>query len=191
MTGPNIFHFPMSGSISGDFVLAYILRWADPKYQNVCPETHKLGDDLLRMILGKAEDPKNKIKTEHIRNIEEVWAYVTEGKRGTEDRVIVEHDVEAQVMLYDSSFPFDRILILTGKKYRYRPNDAISGRRVSAAYWKGDEEIPVFLGYGFFYRKDLLAVLDNHPYTGNNFIEEYRDYLRTWAEDVVIRPRLG
>ncbi len=202
MTGPNIFDFPTS-SLSRDFALAYILRWADPKYQNVCPKTHKLGDDLLQMIFGKVKHDDDEIAGEPIRNIKKMWANVTEHREEitvvrydhyVDDEIIITPCLEAEVRIYDSPFPFDFISIfMMGKNRRYRKNSARRpGREVLILYYDGEEArqegaCPEYSDFGRFFRKDLLAVLDDNPNTGNIVIEEYREYLKTWAEDVTIR----
>lgn len=61
MCVPNLFNHARS-ELSQDAWLAYILEWADPKYEK-WPALHKLGQDLLLALLRKAGRKIGKIKT--------------------------------------------------------------------------------------------------------------------------------
>ena len=83
MITPNVFNFATS-ELSQDAVLAYILSWARPGYQNRYPELNRLGDKLLRLLVEKAATKKG------IQNPLDKSEPVTELKVGTQrDRIDV------------------------------------------------------------------------------------------------------
>ena len=189
---PDVFDFALSQS-SQDVAMAYLLNWADPRYRDSYPGLNKLGDDFLRMLLAKTSNCTNGVgagdRTELPRGFAEVWANTHDGFFGKDYHAKnllfrwLHQGVEAQGVISDHGFGYDKVHLLifpdtSGLAEPWR-NVVVSGwKKNDAPDEDGETESLVLDAHGQIARKDVLAVLANHPYTGDRIVEEYRSYLQ-------------
>lgn len=171
---PNLYSFATK-ELSQDATLAYILAWADPKYGSASATNsgmHALGRALLGAIVTSHPARKD-------------WApeKVTSVKVATQEKRV---DVCVEIMTADGRV----FLIVEDKVHSGEHGDQIR-RYVEKAKSRYDESeiVPVYLKTGNespnrnisircgrFFRSDLLAVLNDHRETGNQIVDDFRDY---------------
>ncbi|MDA7972070.1 MAG: PD-(D/E)XK nuclease family protein [Gammaproteobacteria bacterium] len=187
MTTPNIFDFAKS-ELSQDAVLAYMLKWADPihAHEKETRAMHNLGKDFLRTLLDCTR--KGLPKRMRFKKIS------VEGQMKT--RKIPEKKgpgiVDVQVEVNDSI-----CLLIEDKVFAERHGEQIKRytkyadtecKDVRPIYLKTGNESPhtrrptenicFERNGGYFYRKDLLRVLNRHTKTGIRFINDFRLHLQ-------------
>ena len=171
---PNLYSFATK-ELSQDATLAYILAWADPKYGNASAAhsgMHALGRALLGALVTSHPDRKD-------------WApeKVTSVEVGTQEKRV---DVRADITTEDGKV----FLIVEDKVHSGEHGDQIRRYVEKAQSRYGESEIvPVYLKTGNespnrnisircgrFFRSDLLTVLNDHRETGNQIVDDFRDY---------------
>lgn len=171
---PNLYSFTTKERFQ-DAALAYILAWADPKYRNA-PEPnsgmHALGQALLGALV--ASHPAR-----------EDWApeKVTSIQVATQEKRV---DVRAEITTEDGKI----FLIVEDKihtsehgsqirEYVEQAKSRYEESEIVPVYLKTGNESPnrkMSIECGRIYRRDLLAVLDDHRETGNRIVDDFRDH---------------
>jgi hypothetical protein len=182
MNTPNLYDFATS-ELSQDATLAYMLSWAKPEYRVQHPKLNRLGESLLRALVGAAAKAKgiaNPLPGAVIKKLE----VATQKNR-----------IDVQAKINDDVF-----LVIEDKTGTCEHSDQIAGYTQAASRmekpdgkpWKvmpvyvktGNEcRLPAGAAHGVFLREDLLAVLDEVPNTGNTIVREFREHLRRWQQE--------
>ena len=173
---PNLYSFATT-ELSQDATVAYILAWADPKYGNASAAhsgMHALGRALLGALVTSHPDRKD-------------WApeKVTSVKVATQEKRV---DIRADITTEDEKvFLIVEDKIHSGehgdqiRRYVEKAQSRYEESEIVPVYLKTGNESPnrtISIRCGRFFRGDLLAVLDDHPETGNRIVDEFRDHWR-------------
>jgi hypothetical protein len=172
---PNIFSFATS-ELSQDAMFAWLIKWADPKYESADSEMHRVAKDFLRMLLGK--DASYEIRCVDVdrqwENID-VWAEVND------DTFLVIED-KTNTSIHDDQL--QRYRASVEKEYKGKRSD------LCYAYVKtGNEPLSILkkiekLGYRTISRADILKCLNT--YSGNNpLLLYYREHLQKEEDDTM------
>lgn len=172
---PNIFSFATS-ELSQDAMIAWLIAWADEKYESIDSEMHRISKDFLLMILGKNED----FEIRQV-NVYKQWQSID---------VLVEVNDNTVLVIEDktNTSHHDKQL----QRYREVVEEEYHGmnKDLCYAYVKtGNEPLSKFreieeLGYRTINRSDMLKCLS--AYSGNNDIMlHYRLHLQTIEEETM------
>ncbi len=177
---PNLFQYATK-ELAQDATLAYILTWAIPVYRESHPRLHKLGLHLLHTLLaskiGEAAVPPATsldVKTQSDRidvlvRINDVnengLVLIVEDKMGADLRP---NQIEDYIKKAEQRYPGRQIVpvyVKTGNVSRYK--------------------LPAAGKCGWVLRRDLLAVLDRFPDTGDTIIDNFRAHLQEWEDETL------
>lgn len=181
---PNLYGFATK-ELQQDAAIAYILAWADPKYRDApAPDSgmHALGGALLGALVTSHPDRHDwspeKVTRVRIRTQEkrvDVRAHIEAD--GEQVFLIVEDKIHAR----EHGRQIQRYVEEARKNY--------ADSEIVPVYVKTGNESPnhradnLSIKCGLFLRDDLLAVLDEHPGTGNRIVDDFRDYWRAFDEE--------
>jgi hypothetical protein len=179
---PNLYDFATS-ELSQDATLAYILSWGKPEYRDKHRRLNRLGECLLRALVGASANAKgvaNPLRSVVIEKLE------VETQRG---RIDVQARINDDIFLIieDKTGTCEH----SGQIARYTlavsRQEKSDGKpwTVMPVYVKTGNECrpPASVAHGVFLREDLLAVLDEMPNTSNTIIQEFREHLRRWQQE--------
>ena len=165
---PNIFSFATS-ELSQDAILAYILQWADSKYEKKDSEMHLLGQRLLRKILFCNDEQVDIQNVEVGRQWQNIDIYV---KINGNIFLVIEDKINTTV--HDNQL----------ERYRRIAESEFGGAWcVKLAYIKtGNEPCQILKqvvanGYKPVLRNDLLTVLNQYR-GGNPIIKDFKSHLQ-------------
>lgn len=182
-TLPNLYEFA-TRELAQDAAIAYILAWADPEYRDApAPDSgmHALGTALLGALVTSHPDRRD-------------WSpeKVTSVEVATQEKRV---DVRAHIRAED-----ERIFLIVEDKIHAGEHGRQIQRYVEQARktYDASEIVPVYvktgnespnhradrlsMECGIFLRDDLLAVLDEHPGTGNRIVDDLRDNWRAFDD---------
>lgn len=181
---PNLYGFA-TRELAQDAAIAYILAWADPEYRDApAPDSgmHALGKALLGALV-RSHPARRDWSPEKVERV----AVATQEKRV---------DVRAHIEAED-----EKIFLIVEDKIHAGEHGRQIQRYVEQARKQYDESeiVPVYvktgnespnhradrlsMECGIFLRDDLLAVLDEHPGTGNRIVDDLRDNWRLFDDD--------
>lgn len=183
-TLPNLFRFATK-ELAQDAAIAYILAWADPKYRDApAPDSgmHALGRALLGALV-KSHPAHRDWSPERVTGVEVE----------TQDKRV---DVRARIEAEDG-----KVFLIVEDKIHSGEHGRQIQRYVEEArkHYDDSEIVPVYVktgnespnhrdrnlsikDCGIFFRDDLLAVLDEHPGTGNRIVDDLRDHWRAFDD---------
>ena len=174
-TVPNLFHYATK-ELAQDAALAYILAWADPVYHKTHSRLHELGTALLRALLatriGETAIPTVttlEVETQ-FKRIDLLALINVENEDGLV--LLVEDKVDTD----EHSNQIERYIETAKRRY---PN-----RRIVPVYVKTGNVSRSYLpkSWGGFLRRDLLAVLNRFPHTGDTIVDNFRANLKDWED---------
>jgi hypothetical protein len=181
MQEPNIFSLAKS-ELSQDAAIAYHLAWADRQFKTTHPNKHKLGIQLLKLLVGnrgkslKLADETIGIGVQHDRI--DIRVYI-----GCQAVLIIEDKTNTfehgdQVNRYRGIA--ENWLDPEGKKWGID--------RVIATYLKtGNEAIRATSDLADdvnkVFRRDLLGVLNQYTNTEDEILNQFRKYLQQWEDE--------
>lgn len=181
---PNLYGFATK-ELAQDAAIAYILAWADQEYRGApAPDSgmHALGTALLRALVTSHPDRRD-------------WSpeKVTSVEVETQEKRV---DVRAHIEAGD-----EKVFLIVEDKIHAGEHGRQIRRYVEEARKRYDESeiVPVYVKTGnespnhradhlsiekcgIFLRDDLLAVLDEHPGTGNRIVDDLRDNWRAFDD---------
>jgi len=172
MNRPNLFSDFATNELAQDAVLAYILAWADPEHKNKS-ELNALGEDMLRALLSETKIDSN-------INLEGVQVATQDNR------------MDISVRINDTAF-----LIIEDKVHTGAHSDQIQRYKSIAEGFKTESGEPwhpicaVYLKTGneckadhskhadaFFFRADVLDVLNQRAGIDNDIVAEFRQHLQ-------------
>lgn len=174
---PNFYSFATK-ELDQDAVLAYILAWADPKYQNApAPDSkmHALAQALLGALVST--HPNHEDWTpEKVTTVE-----VTTQEKHVDVRALIETEdgtliliVEDKIGATEHSNQIRRYVEDAGRRF---PEAEIVPVYVKTGNESGDYlRRRLSMACGVFPRKALLGVLNDHRGTGNRIVDDFRDH---------------
>lgn len=172
---PNIFSFATS-ELSQDAMIAWLIEWADEKYESIDSEMHRIGKDFLLMLLGKNED----FEIRQV-NVCKQWQRID---------VLVEINGNIVLVIEDKTTASNHNKQL--QRYKEAVEEEYHGKNADLCYAyvkTGNEPLSKLreieeLGYRTINRTDILKCLST--YSGNNFlILQYRLRLQKIEEDTM------
>ena len=173
---PNLFTYATS-ELSQDAVIAYLLAWADPAYQNAEGEMHTIGQHFVRKLfalhdkeVAEIVSVKVRAQYQHI----DVLAHVDTGKSGY--ALVIEDKIHA-----GSYNKLSNYLTAAGQAY---PSAILLGvylRTGSQADYSAIEEE----GFKVLNRTNFLHFLESEASSGlsNAILLEYRRHLRSLEDE--------
>lgn len=181
MKEPNIFSLATS-ELSQDAAIAYHLAWADQRFKTTHPDKHKLGIELLKLLVGdrvenlKIADETIEIGVQYDRI--DIWVHI-----GCQAVLIIEDKTNT----FEHGDQIERYRGIAAKWLD--PKEKEWGKdRVVATYLKtGNESIgstsDLADDVNKVYRCDVLEVLNRYTTTGDEIIDQFRAYLQQWEDE--------
>ena len=168
---PNLFDHARS-ELAQDAVIAYLLEWAKPNYSG---PLHKLGRDLLQSLLYAVSSHEVASPADFRLKQLDVQTQANQAD------VVVQVNGRTYLIIEDKTRSKDHGGQI--RRYKKQLQEQDPGCEVLAVYLKtgNESQRPLPVGAdGFFFRPNLLEVLDRHPSTGNDIVEEFRSHLQEW-----------
>ena len=183
-TLPNLYEFANTERAQ-DAAIAYILAWADPKCRDApAPDSgmHALGRALLEAVV-RSHPARRDWSPEKVTNVE-----VETQKKRVDVRAHIETENEQVFLIVE-----DKIHAGEGdgqiQRYVEQARKSYDVSEIVPVYVKTGNESPNHLAdqlsmkeCGIFLRDDLLAVLDEHPGTGNRIVDDLRAHWRAFDD---------
>lgn len=173
---PNLFHYATK-ELAQDAALAYILAWAKPAYRESDLRLHQLATDILRALLATKMRETDlptvtsfEIKTqpEHIDVLALIneenqngLVLIIEDKLGTDEH---SNQIKRYIETAKAKYPSREIVPV------YVKTGNVSRRNLPSEC-------------GRFLRRNLLAVLDRFPNTGDTIVDNFRVHLQGWEDE--------
>lgn len=164
---PNIFDFATS-ELSQDAMFAWLIQWADPRYQEKDLKLHSIAKDFVRLLLGDASFHINSITVGRQWQNIDIWVEINE------DTFLVIED-KTNTSIHDDQL----------KRYKKEVEKWYKGKRDNLVYAyvkTGNEPQSTLnyirkLGYKTISRIDIINCLK--LYTGDNtMVLNYLDYIK-------------
>ena len=173
-TVPNLFYYATK-ELAQDAALAYILEWAKPVHQETHSRLHELGTALLRGLLASKSKklPSPVISLEVERQFKHIDLLASINVKSEDGLVLI---IEDKVDTDEHSNQLKRYEKLAEKCYQNRQIVPVYVKTGNVSLHKLPDS------WGRFLRRDLLAVLNRFPDTGNTIVDNFRAHLQEWED---------
>lgn len=184
-TLPNLYEFATTERAQ-DAAIAYILAWADPKCRDApAPDfgMHALGGALLEALV-RSHPARKDWSPEKVTSVE-----VETQKKRVDVRAHIETEDEQVFLIVEDKIhagEHDHQI----RRYVEQARKTYDPSEIVPVYVKTGNESPNHLAdqlsmkeCGIFLRDGLLAVLDEHPGTGNRIVDDLRAHWRAFDDD--------